>query len=108
MRTVLDEMRGEEDEKAPMQVPVTSIYSRRDDVVPWQKCLNAVGERAENIEVRAASHLGLLLHPGVHLALGDRVKQAEDDWRPFHPPLAARALYRRSTSYDPGRRLMHS
>lgn len=100
----LAEMRSDEDVKAPMEVPVTSIYSRLDDVVQWQKCLNAMAEFTENIDVRGSNHLGLLLHPGVHLALADRVRQPEDDWLPFRPSGAARVLFRPAEYHDSKRR----
>lgn len=99
----LAEMYQEEEHKRPLDVPVTSIFSRSDDVVAWKYSLNAKGTRSENIEVRGATHLGLLIHPGVHLALHDRVRQVEGTWSRFRPPTAARMWYRRAVDYDPSR-----
>ncbi|MCP5025881.1 MAG: hypothetical protein GY929_06310 [Actinomycetia bacterium] len=97
----MSEMYREEDLKGTLEVAVTSVFSRSDDVVSWQYSLNAKGPRSENIEVRGATHVGLLMHPGVHLALHDRVRQPEGSWSQFHPPAAARLWYRRAADYDP-------
>lgn len=100
---VVAEINQDEDDKTPLEMPATSIFSRFDDVVPWNRSLNANSSMSENIEVRGASHLGLLVHPGVHLALNDRLRQPEGEWKPFRPPLAARMMFRRAPDYDPDR-----
>lgn len=59
----------------PVGVPITAIYSRSDQVVSWQACLDQRDPRVEHVEVDA-SHFGLGLDPEVlavvaeHLARG--------------------------------------
>ena len=64
-------------------VPTTSIYSRSDGVVPWQGCVQAGCEHAENIEVNSASHLGMGAHPTVLKILVERLAQPEGQWQPY-------------------------
>ncbi len=99
----IDEMYQDEDDKEPLAMPVTSIYSRNDDVVPWQRCLLGLGPRSQNIEIRGANHVGLVVHPGVHLALHDRVRQPEGAWRAFRAPRRFGFWYRRAEIFDPDR-----
>ena len=40
-----------EQDRPPLLVPATSIYSRTDGVAPWQTCIDDVREHAENIEI---------------------------------------------------------
>jgi pimeloyl-ACP methyl ester carboxylesterase len=84
-------------------VPTTSIYSRSDGVVAWQCSLNDDGPLAENIEVPAASHVGMGLNPLVLYAIADRLAQDPAKWQRFdanglrrlffrtEPPVAAAA-----------------
>ena len=83
-----------ENEAEPLQVPATSIYSFTDGIVHWQTCLNAPGERCENIAVRA-SHLGLGHHPAAIWAIADRLAQLEGTWRPFRAPAPLRPFFPR-------------
>lgn len=48
----------------PLAVPVTSIFTRRDAVVPWQASLDHHSEDASHIEVRS-THLSLGVDPDV-------------------------------------------
>ena len=48
----------------PVGVPITAIYSRRDQVVSWQACLDRRDPDVEHVEVDA-SHFGLGLDPEV-------------------------------------------
>ena len=75
-------------------VPITSIWSRRDSVVPWQASYVEHGDRTENIEVRAA-HFALGFDPLVIVAVADRLGQRTDRWRPFEPPWWLAAAYPR-------------
>jgi hypothetical protein len=68
--------------EAPASIPVTSIYSRSDGVVPWRACLVQPGERRENIEV-LGSHFGLGFNPAVLWAIADRLAQRDGKWEPF-------------------------
>ena len=83
------EERGEE---AP-PVPTTSIYSRADGIVGWGGSVERRGRLTDNIEVNCASHIGLGVHPLVWYAIGDRLAQAQDQWRKFRPRGLKRALY---------------
>ena len=92
-----------EEDRPPLVVPATSIYSRTDGVAPWQACIDTVRETAENIEVRG-SHIGMAINPAVLLAVLDRLGQPEGDWRPFAPPPGLRAWYPRPVSWRDRRR----
>jgi pimeloyl-ACP methyl ester carboxylesterase len=73
----------------PLPVPSTSIYSRSDGVVAWRACLESIGPRRENVEVRGA-HVGLGFNPAALWAIADRVAQPLGEWKPFRPgPLVA-------------------
>lgn len=88
-----------EEDRPPLEVPATSIYSRTDGVAPWHTCIDVVAERAENIEVRGG-HLGMTINPAVVIAVLDRLAQPEDDWRPFAPPFGLRTWYPRPASWE--------
>ena len=81
-----------EPEGVPLPVPATSIYSHYDGIVHWQTCLNAPGERCENIAV-TASHLGLGHHPAALWAVADRLAQPEGTWEPFQAPRFLRPAF---------------
>ena len=66
-----------------LPVPATSIYSRTDGVVNWRTCLLRPSDRAENIEVHLASHIGLGVNPAALWAVADRLAQAEGEFSPF-------------------------
>jgi len=56
------------DREQPVQVPVTTIFSRVDGVVDWRASLDHYSPRAHHVEVRSA-HLGLGVDPDVWLAV---------------------------------------
>ena len=87
-----------EHERPPLGVPATSVYSRTDGVAPWHTCIDADGERCENIEVRG-SHIGMAVNPAVIVAVLDRLAQPEGDWQPFVAPPLMRAWYPRATRW---------
>ncbi len=95
-------MQGPEGDKAPLEVPSTAIYTRTDGIVRWFVCINELAPYQENIEVRG-SHSGLGYNPAVVLAVADRLRQPEGEWHPFVPPVWARSLYPRSTSWHDSR-----
>ncbi len=66
-----------------LPVPATSIYSRSDGIVHWRTSLVRQAERAENIEVFGASHLGLGVNPAVLWAVADRLAQPDGVFAPF-------------------------
>ena len=87
-----------EHERPPMPVPVTSIYTRTDGIVPWHTCIEEVGARRENVEVRA-THTGIGTNMLAAIAVADRLAQPVERWRPFRPPLALRPWYPRPASW---------
>jgi hypothetical protein len=87
-----------EHDRPPLGVPATSVYSRTDGIAPWHTCIDADGERCENIEVRG-SHIGMAVNPAVIVAVLDRLAQPEGHWRPFVAPPVMRAWYPRATRW---------
>lgn len=68
----------------PPAVPVTSIYSVTDGVVPWRACLNPKTALTENIAV-PSSHIGMIYHPLAMAAVLDRLAAPKKNWKPFEP-----------------------
>ncbi|WFU38647.1 alpha/beta hydrolase [Bradyrhizobium sp. CB82] len=66
-----------------LPVPSTSIFSRSDGIVHWRTCQCRPCERAENIEVYFASHIGLGVNPAALWAVADRLAQPEGEFWPF-------------------------
>jgi pimeloyl-ACP methyl ester carboxylesterase len=66
-----------------LPVPTTSIFSRSDGIVNWRTCLVRPSDRAENIEVHLASHIGLGVNAAVLWAVADRLAQPEGQFRQF-------------------------
>jgi pimeloyl-ACP methyl ester carboxylesterase len=66
-----------------LPVPTSSLFSRSDGVVHWRTCQCQPCERAENIEVRFASHVGLGVNPAALWAVADRLAQPEGEFWPF-------------------------
>jgi pimeloyl-ACP methyl ester carboxylesterase len=87
----------------PSSVPATAIYTRSDGVVRWFHCIEKIGPKRENIEVRG-SHNGLGYNPAVVFAVSDRLAQPEHDWRPFYAPPLMRHMFPRPADFDPARR----
>lgn len=76
-------------------VPTTSILTRTDGIVHWRGSVqypDSGHAQTENIEVHA-SHIGLGVNPSVMIAIADRLKQAEGEWKPFKPSLANRWMF---------------
>jgi pimeloyl-ACP methyl ester carboxylesterase len=59
--------RADADGPFAKRVGFTSIYSRSDGIVDWRACLDPA---ARQVEVRA-SHIGMAVHPGVFVAVGE-------------------------------------
>ena len=68
--------------EAPPQVPVTSIYSKTDGIVPWRYSILPTAPLRESIEVRG-SHLGLGHNPAVLSIVAERLAQPDGQWRPI-------------------------
>jgi len=66
-----------------LPVPATSIYSKSDGIVNWRTCRLSPSDRAENIEVYLASHVGLGVNPAALWAVADRLAQGEGQFRQF-------------------------
>src|SRR5207302_9621387 len=64
-------------------VPATSIFSRSDGIVNWRSTRLRPSEKAENIEVYLASHVGLGVNPAALWAVADRLAQAEGEFKQF-------------------------
>ena len=87
-----------EEERPPLAVPATSIYSRLDGVAPWQTCIDIVRRDAENVEV-LSSHVGMGFNPAVIVAVLDRLARPEGQWHPFEAPSALRSWYPRPATW---------
>ncbi len=81
-----------EQRSRPIDVPSTSVYSRRDGVVAWQACVEPETAVHENIEVRC-SHLGFGVDPATLWLIADRLAVPAGQRVPFRPPPALRPLY---------------
>jgi pimeloyl-ACP methyl ester carboxylesterase len=57
-----------------LTTPVTAIYSRRDNVVAWEACIDHFTSDVEHIEVKA-THLGLGFSPEVYKIIAERLAQ---------------------------------
>ena len=66
-----------------LPVPTTSIYSRSDGIVNWRTCHLRAADRAENIEVKLASHVRLSVNPAALWAVADRLAQREGQFGKF-------------------------
>lgn len=85
----LAEIGRPETEKPELGLPTTAVYTRSDEVVPWQTCIDphTAPHQIENIEVRG-THVGLMQnHAVAHLVL-DRLEQPLGHWQPFVPDAA--------------------
>lgn len=68
---------------ARITAPITSVFSRTDAVVPWQRSLLPAAQRRDSIEVHS-SHVGLGFNPAVLYAVADRLALGEDQFENFH------------------------
>lgn len=89
-----------EEERPPLPVPVTAIYTRTDGVVRWSACIEGPGPRHQNICV-VGTHTGLAYNLGAVVAVLDRVAQPEGPWERFRAPVWAKGLYRRAAVWRP-------
>lgn len=79
-------------DERPPPVPVSAIYSRSDDIVPWPIAVEAPAAQSESIEV-VASHCGLPHNPAALWAIADRLAQPVGTWQPFEPTGTWRRFY---------------
>lgn len=80
------------DRQVPPEVPLTSIWSRRDGVVAWQDSTVEPGGGREDVEVHG-NHLTLGFDPLVATVVADRLGQPDDTWEPFRPTRWLAAAY---------------
>jgi pimeloyl-ACP methyl ester carboxylesterase len=81
-----------EQERPPVPVPVTCVYTRTDGLVRWHTSIEAEGPERENVEVRG-SHSGLGTNLSVLVVVLDRLAQRDGGWTPFRRTALRRQLY---------------
>lgn len=84
--------RPPEEDRGPLPVPATSIFTRHDGVVPWQACVEVPSPTSESVEV-SGSHMGLGHNPAAMWIVADRLALAVGAWKPFEPRGPARLLF---------------
>lgn len=82
-------------------IPTSSIYSRRDSIVPWQIATEPTDSTSENIEVYTG-HIGLGVSPAVLFAIADRLSRRQGRWSPFHRDGWRRPVYGAAELADTG------
>ena len=60
------------DAGAPIRVPLTVMFSKRDGIVAWQACLDHSSPFVEHIEV-SSTHIGMGVDPDVWAIVADRL-----------------------------------
>ncbi len=75
--------RGMHEPMARISAPITSVFSRTDGVVPWQRSLLPSTHQRDNIEVHS-SHVGLGFNPAVLYAVADRLALNHGQFERFH------------------------
>ena len=89
-----------EEDRPPVPVPVTAIYSRTDGVARWYACIESAGPRKENIEIYG-SHTGMAANVAAIVAISDRLAQADGQWAPFEPWAGMRHLFPAPETWRP-------
>jgi len=74
--------RPPDEQRGPLPVPSTAVYTRCDGIVPWESTMEPDGPRRESIRVRG-SHCGLGHNPAVLRIIADRLAQAPGSWAPY-------------------------
>lgn len=87
-----------DDDRPPLHIPATSIYSRTDGVVNWRLCLETKSPIAENVEI-IGSHSGMGFNTAIAYVIADRLSQPAGNWRHFRAPLLLRAAYPRAKNH---------
>jgi pimeloyl-ACP methyl ester carboxylesterase len=64
------------DPTAPIPVPLTILFSKRDGVVAWQACLDHTSPDAEHVEV-SSTHIGMGIDPDVWTVVADRLARVD-------------------------------
>lgn len=71
-------LQEEMDRTDPVRVPLTTIFSRRDNVVDWRASLDHYTADAHHVEVRS-THLGLIFDPDVWRAVAEALARKEPE-----------------------------
>lgn len=70
----IEALQGRLDAEDPVQVPVTTIYSRQDRVVDWRASLDRWSAQVAHVEVRSV-HTGLGVDPDVWVAVAEALAE---------------------------------
>ena len=84
--------RPPEEDRGPLPVPATAVFTRQDGIVPWQACLEIPSATSESVEV-PGSHTGLGHNPAAMWIIADRLALPDGEWKPFVPKGRARLLF---------------
>lgn len=57
-------------EKNPIQNEILAIYSKGDNIVSWQACIDEISPKVRHVEV-SGSHLGLIVNAQAYEQLRD-------------------------------------
>ena len=68
----VSELPPAEEDRLPLNVPLTAVYSKGDGIVAWQSCVHAGGIDQESVEV-VGSHCGLGHNPAAMWIVADRL-----------------------------------
>jgi pimeloyl-ACP methyl ester carboxylesterase len=60
------------DAAAPISVPITAIYTRRDGIVSWRACIDRTSPEVRHVEV-SSTHISMGFDPDVWRVLADRL-----------------------------------
>ncbi|MBX2803489.1 MAG: alpha/beta hydrolase [Myxococcales bacterium] len=72
----IEALQRDVDERDPVQVPLVSIFSRKDRVVDWRASLDHYSVQVRHVEV-GSTHSGLGLDPQVWIAVGEALVESE-------------------------------
>lgn len=89
-----------EQERPPVPVPVTCIYTRTDGLVRWHASIEAEGPERENVEVRG-SHSGLGTNLSALVVILDRLARRDGEWTPFRRTALRRRIYAAPVWWQP-------
>lgn len=69
----------------PRDIPLTSVWTRRDGIVAWRDSAIDAGPGRENVEVHG-NHITLGFDPLVAGVVADRLGLPDGQWSAFKPP----------------------
>ena len=58
----------------PLEIPLYSIYSKYDNIVSWESCIDKYSPRITNQEVNS-THIGLIVNYDVYILISEYLKQ---------------------------------